>query len=110
LALPGTNAEAERIFSVINALWTDEKNKFRIETIKAIIVVKTHFQDVSCTDFYNLRQQNTKLLTDIQSSAKYQPGAPDTSKEPQEDSHSLVAHPLYKTGTLCVCVRARALR
>jgi hypothetical protein len=41
LALPGTNAEVERIFSVINILWTDEKNKFKVETVKAIIVVKT---------------------------------------------------------------------
>jgi hypothetical protein len=84
LALPGTNAEVEMTFSVINALWTDEKNKFKVQTIKAVIVVKTHFPEVSCTDFYNLLQQNTTLLTNIQSSAKYQPGAPDTSKVPQD--------------------------
>jgi hypothetical protein len=37
--------------------------------------VKTPFREVSSTDFYNLLQQNTKLLT---YSAKYQPGATDT--------------------------------
>jgi hypothetical protein len=85
LALPGANAEVGRIFSVINALCTDEKSEFKFKTIKAIIVVKTHFQEVSCTDFCDFHEQNTKLLRDIQSSAKYQPGAPDISKEPQDD-------------------------
>jgi hypothetical protein len=49
LALPGTNAEVERVFAVINALCTTEKNKFKAETIKVIFVVKTRFQEVSCT-------------------------------------------------------------
>jgi hypothetical protein len=49
LAFPGTNAEVERVFAIINALCTDEKNKFKAETIKAVVVVKTRFQEVCCT-------------------------------------------------------------
>jgi hypothetical protein len=31
VAIPGTNPEMERIFSVINALWTDENKKFKLK-------------------------------------------------------------------------------
>jgi hypothetical protein len=48
LALPGSNAAVERVFSLINALWTDEKNILKIETVKALTVVK----DFSCAEFY----------------------------------------------------------
>ncbi|VVC30830.1 Ribonuclease H-like domain [Cinara cedri] len=37
LAMPGTNTAVEKIFSTINVLWTDEKNRFLVETIKSII-------------------------------------------------------------------------
>jgi hypothetical protein len=40
-AIPGTSAAIERVFSVINALWTDEKSRFLVETIKAVTVTKT---------------------------------------------------------------------
>ena len=33
MCLPGSNAPVERIFSQMNALWTDEKNRFLVETI-----------------------------------------------------------------------------
>jgi len=51
LAMPGKNAAVERIFSIINVLWKDEKNRFLIETIKSIIIVKTHFKNLSCNEF-----------------------------------------------------------
>jgi hypothetical protein len=52
MALPGSNAAVERVFSVINALWTDEKNRLKIQTVKALTIVKTHFKDFSCAEFY----------------------------------------------------------
>lgn len=45
LALPGTNAAVERMFSLVNSLWTEEKNRLEIKTVKAIITVKTHFSE-----------------------------------------------------------------
>jgi hypothetical protein len=48
-AIPGTNAAVEKVFSVINSLWTDEKSRFLVETIKAMIVTKTHFEELSST-------------------------------------------------------------
>jgi hypothetical protein len=43
LAIPGSSASFERVFSITNALWTDEKNSFLVETIKAVTVTKTCF-------------------------------------------------------------------
>jgi hypothetical protein len=70
-AIPGTSAAIERVFSIINALWTDGKGRFLVETIKAVIVTKKHFKELSCNDFYNLIPNNPKLLQEIRSSAKY---------------------------------------
>jgi hypothetical protein len=71
LAIPGTSASVERVFSITNALWTDEKNSFLVETIKAVIVTKIYFQNLSCNDFYTLILNKPKLLQEIRLSQKY---------------------------------------
>jgi hypothetical protein len=71
LAIPGTNAAVERIFSTINVLWTNEKNRFLVETIKSIIIVKTHFKNYSCNECYKIVLKETKLLDAISSAQKY---------------------------------------
>jgi len=58
-------------------LWTDEKNRFLIATIKPIIIVKTHFKNLSCNEFYNILLKATKLLDELNSAQKYT----KTSKE-----------------------------
>jgi hypothetical protein len=60
-AILGTNAAIERVFSITNALWTDGKSRFLVETIKAVIVTKTHFEEISCNDFYTLISNNPKF-------------------------------------------------
>jgi hypothetical protein len=54
LAIPGTSAAIERVFSITNSVWTDERSCFLVETIKAVIVTETHFEELSCNDFYTL--------------------------------------------------------
>ena len=71
MAIPGTNAAVERIFSTINVLWTNEKNRFLVETIKSIIIVKTHFKNYSCNECYTILLKETKLLDAISSAQKY---------------------------------------
>ena len=71
LTIPGTNAAVERIFSLVNALWTDEKNRFSLESVKAMIITKTCFQDVSCLQFHEVLQKNEGLLQNIHSACKY---------------------------------------
>jgi hypothetical protein len=43
----------ERVFPLTNAPWTDKKNCFLAETIIAVIVMETHFLDLSCNNFYD---------------------------------------------------------
>jgi hypothetical protein len=60
-AFSGTSAAVGRVFSITNALWSEEKSRFAVETIKAVIVTKTHFEELSCNDFYTLISNNSKL-------------------------------------------------
>jgi hypothetical protein len=39
LSLPATNASGEG-FSLVNALWTDERNRKEMSTVKSIVLVK----------------------------------------------------------------------
>ncbi|KAL4131790.1 hypothetical protein QTP88_009047 [Uroleucon formosanum] len=71
LAMPGTNAAIERVFSITNMLWSDEKNRFLVPTIKSIIILKNHFKKYSCNDFYDFLLTQPKLLNAISSSQKY---------------------------------------
>jgi hypothetical protein len=79
-AIPGTSAAIERVFSITNALWTEEKSRFLVETIKAVVVTKTHFEELSCNDFYTLISNKPKLLQEIRSPTKYKTSA-------QEEQH-----------------------
>jgi hypothetical protein len=81
-AIPGTSAAIEKVFSITNALWTDEKSRFLVETIKALIVTKTHFEELSCNDFYTLISSNSKLLQEIRSSTKYKTSAQEERTTP----------------------------
>jgi hypothetical protein len=74
-AIPGTSAAIERVFSITNSLWTDRKSCFLVETIKAVTVTKTYFEELSCNDFYTLISNNPKLLQQIRSSTKYKTSA-----------------------------------
>jgi len=44
MAFPRTNATVERVFSITNVLWTNEKNHFLVNTIRSIIIIKQHFK------------------------------------------------------------------
>jgi hypothetical protein len=84
LAIPGTSASIKRVFSIANAVWTDKKNSFLIETIKEVIITKTHFQDLSRNDFYTLILKKPKLLQEICLSQKY-----ETSAQQEEPTTSI---------------------
>ncbi len=70
-AIPAHNAEVERIFSLIEMQWTDERNKLSIETIKNIIMVKFNFDGQPCAQFYQEMKNNEILLKKCRSSEKY---------------------------------------
>lgn len=70
LSLPGTNACVERIFSLVNMYWADEKSRLDIKMVKAVVTVKTHF-NLSCIEFYEYLLSKEELLRAIHSSKKY---------------------------------------
>ena len=42
LAIPGTNAPVERVFSLMNSYWSDQKSRLSEETLEAVIIVKVN--------------------------------------------------------------------
>jgi hypothetical protein len=43
-AISGTSGAIERVFSITNDLWTDKKNRFLVEAIKAVTVTSTKYK------------------------------------------------------------------
>jgi hypothetical protein len=81
-AICGTSAATERVFSITNALWTDKKSRFLVETFKAVIVTKTQFEELSCNDFCSLISSNPNLLQEICLSMKYKTSAQEERTAP----------------------------
>lgn len=52
LCLPGSNAPIERVFSILNNVWTNEKNNMKIETIRSILICKCNYE-LNCIEFKN---------------------------------------------------------
>lgn len=70
LALPGTNAPVERIFSLMNDCWTDSKSQLKEDVMKSMLILRTNF-NCTCQEFHNMLSKNQHLLNQIHSSAKY---------------------------------------
>lgn len=70
ICLPGSNAPVERVFSLMNDMWTAERNRFKVSTIKAMLTVKTNF-NLPCQDFMEKLTKNKLILKNIHSSQKY---------------------------------------
>lgn len=70
MCLPGTNASVERIFSLMNNTWTDERNRMTVPTLKALLITRANFDD-TCAQFHTRLLANKALLEKIHSSCKY---------------------------------------
>jgi hypothetical protein len=70
LALPGTNAPVERVFSLMNDMWTEDKSQMASETVESILLVRVNI-NMSCIDFHKKIKGNTNLLQCVHSSSKY---------------------------------------
>jgi hypothetical protein len=70
LCLPDSNACIERVFSRINYVWSEEKSRFHVDTIQAILAVKTN-TDLSREAFSEKLLSNSAVLKKIHPSDKY---------------------------------------
>lgn len=69
-SLPGTSTEVERLFSVINSTWTDEKGQLTLPALEAILDVKFN-SEISCLEFFKSNKSDKALLAKVSSSQKY---------------------------------------
>ncbi|XP_053277202.1 uncharacterized protein LOC128438617 isoform X2 [Pleuronectes platessa] len=76
MCLPGSNAPVERVFSQMNDIWTDSRNRFTVPSIKAILIVKTNI-NLLCDKFMEMLAKDRAIQKKIHSSEKYANQAPE---------------------------------
>lgn len=70
-AIPAHNANVERIFSLISAQWTDERNRLLVDSIKNLAIVKYNFKNISCVDFFQMILKDDDFLNNVKTKEKY---------------------------------------
>lgn len=70
LSVPSSSAYVERIFSVMNNKWRDERNKCLPELIKAELIIYFNYE-FSCLEFFNHIKNERTLLKEAKKSNKY---------------------------------------
>ncbi|GFT15138.1 uncharacterized protein TNCV_3141951 [Trichonephila clavipes] len=69
-SVPVSNAFVEHIFSVMGNVWTDERNRLAINTVKSELCIFFNISS-SCTEFKNVISTNKPLLKAVSSNANY---------------------------------------
>ena len=67
---PVSNVFVERVFFLVSAQWSKERNSLSEKTVKSILQVKVNLE-VSCGEMQQILCKNKELLGQILSSAKY---------------------------------------
>ncbi|CAN7994735.1 unnamed protein product [Ixodes pacificus] len=70
MCLPGTNAPVERMFSLMNKVWTAEKTQLQVAILKAMLMLKVNVQ-MTCEQYHGHISKNEGLLRKIHSSQKF---------------------------------------
>ena len=65
-----SNAKCERVFSIMNALWTNSRNRLNYNLVKAELMMKMNFH-MSCNEFYEFISKDKDLLKAAKSQEKY---------------------------------------
>jgi hypothetical protein len=60
LSLPGSSAPVDRIFSVMNNMWSKEKSRLSVETMRATLVVRQNCV-MECEKFYDKGVERPKF-------------------------------------------------
>ena len=70
-AVTSHNANAERVFSLMQSQWTKERNKLSVATMIGILTLQYNFKDTCCSEFFSFLKSDKALLKKIRSSEKY---------------------------------------
>lgn len=68
--LAGTSTEVERIFSLMNNIWDDDKSRLDVSTLNAILSIQYNSK-MSCHEFFNHVKKEVDFLRDVISQEKY---------------------------------------
>lgn len=71
LCLPASNAATERVFSIMNNIWTTEKSQLKVNTLRSLLITKCNFK-MNCSEFKGFLINNPDVLKKIHSVEKYQ--------------------------------------
>lgn len=69
-SLPSNNATVERVFSMMNIQWTDERNRLDIKTVENILICLKN-NNLSCSEFSEYLKNQNSLLLKAAKSDKY---------------------------------------
>ncbi|XP_063076012.1 uncharacterized protein LOC134466044 [Engraulis encrasicolus] len=70
LSIPSSTGFVERIFSLMNAKWSDVRNRCSTALIKAELIVSLNY-GMPCSEFYSAALNNKRLLAAARSQKKY---------------------------------------
>ena len=70
-SVPCSNAFCERIFSLMNIQWTDERNRLDFSTVSAILCVILNSDNMKCSDMVEFLRAQKDIEHLLKSSAKY---------------------------------------
>ena len=65
------NANVERIFSLMQPQWSKERENFLFESVASILSVVYNFNDVTCSQFYDIAKNDSTSLTKVKGAFKY---------------------------------------
>jgi hypothetical protein len=66
-----TNAAVKRVFSLMNALRTAERNWLELCTVKLTVLMKHHFRNYTSTEFHEYLLLHRNIVEQMHCSAKY---------------------------------------
>lgn len=70
LSIPVSNAFCERVFSIMNQLWSDNRNLLSTELVKSELMIIINFH-MACSEFYDFVRNEHDLLKAASTQQKY---------------------------------------
>jgi hypothetical protein len=69
-SLPAHNANVERVFSLMTAQWTKERNRLSVSSVRSLLIINFN-SDLSCKDFYLSVINDVNLMSRHRDYTKY---------------------------------------
>lgn len=66
----GTNASAERVFSMLKAMWTNQRSELSVDRVKSMMTIKFNTNE-TCLEFHEAIKCRPDILGAIKSNSKY---------------------------------------